>query len=100
MYIYVIFILFLFCNIYIQGNVDNYFISGGFALTHDNNVTDISAPEAYALDDLDESIIKSSLASAQKTLAAEAEGSESKQVAQIEVDTLSAMGRAIGMAGV
>jgi len=83
-----------------QGNVDNYFISGGFALTHENNVTDISVPEAFALSDLDENQVKNSLASAMKVLASEAEGSEGKAVAQIEVDTLSAMARALGVGGV
>ena len=83
-----------------QGAVDNYFIPGGFALTHADNVTDVSAPEAYALSDLDEGQIKTALSNAQKTLSSEAEGSEGKQVAQIEVDTLSAMARALGMAGV
>ena len=50
--------------------------------------------------DLDENAIKTALSTAQKALSAEAEGSEGKQVAQIEVDTLSAMGRALGMTGV
>ena len=69
-------------------------------MTHANNVTDISCPEAFALSDLDENAVKTSLANAQRTLATEAEGSEAKQVAQIEVDTLSAMARALGVGGV
>merc|ERR1719421_1226236 len=36
----------------VGGAVDNYFIPGGFALTHADNVTDVSAPEAYPLEDL------------------------------------------------
>eukprot|EP01006_Ploeotia_vitrea_P012684 TRINITY_DN33529_c0_g1_i1.p1 TRINITY_DN33529_c0_g1~~TRINITY_DN33529_c0_g1_i1.p1 ORF type:complete len:164 (+),score=6.77 TRINITY_DN33529_c0_g1_i1:30-521(+) len=84
----------------VGGDVENYFIPGGYALTHENNTTDITTPEAYALTDLDENAIKTALANAQKALSTEAEGSEGKQVAQIEVDTLSAMGRALGMTGV
>jgi F0F1-type ATP synthase epsilon subunit len=93
----------LFCSVQffvLQGNVENYFVSGGFALTHENNVTDISVPEAFLLSDLDENMVKNSLAAAAKTLATEAEGSEAKAVAQIEVDTLSAMARALGVGGV
>ena len=52
------------------------------------------------MSDLDENSIRTNLANAQKVLASEAEGTEGKQVAQIEVDSLSAMARALGLPGV
>ena len=71
---------------------------GGFALTNAESVTDVSAPEIVALDELDEGAIKAGLADAQKALASAADGSEEKAIAQIEVTVYSAMARSIGVA--
>ncbi len=60
-------------------------------------MTDVSVPDAFPLSELDENRIKEGIATAQKVIAGEAEGSEAKQVAQIELDTLYAMGRALGL---
>merc|ERR1719183_231003 len=43
---------------------EKYFVSGGFALTHADSSTDISAMEAVKLDALDESAVKSTYSSA------------------------------------
>jgi F-type H+-transporting ATPase subunit delta len=73
-------------------------VPGGFALTNAESVTDVSAPEIVALDDLDEGAIKAGLADAQKAATSAADGSIEKATAQTEVMVYSAMARSIGVA--
>ena len=40
------------------GDVEKFFVAGGFAVTHANSVTDLSVTEAFPLGDLDESAVK------------------------------------------
>ena len=72
-------------------------MAGGFALTHANSVTDVSVTEAVPIAELDESAIRTGYAEAQKGLSA-ADGSVAKATAQIEINVLTAMGRAVGIA--
>lgn len=72
-------------------------MSGGFALTHANSVTDVSVTEAVPVAELDESAIRTGYAEAQKGLSA-ADGSVAKATAQIEVAAFTSMARAVGMA--
>lgn len=47
------------------GEVEKFFISGGWAFVHPNGVTDIQALEAVTLDQVDGPAVKSALAAAQ-----------------------------------
>mmetsp|Transcript_40218 Transcript_40218/g.54705 ORF Transcript_40218/g.54705 Transcript_40218/m.54705 type:complete len:164 (-) Transcript_40218:352-843(-) len=76
---------------------EKYFITGGFALTHDTSVTDVSAFEAVKLDDLDADAIKSGYASAQSAFASATAGSVEQATAQIEMETSKDMALALGM---
>jgi F0F1-type ATP synthase epsilon subunit len=57
---------------------------------------DVSVPEAVPLSDLDESAIRSGHAEAVKTLSSASDAAV-KATAMIEVDTYTAMARAIGV---
>ena len=75
---------------------EKFFVSGGFALTHANSVTDISAVEAVKLDDIDSAAVASGLADSQAAFDSAADGSAEKAEAQIGVETYQAMLNAIG----
>ena len=75
---------------------EKFFVSGGFALTHANSITDISAVEAVKLDDIDVAAAQAGLASSQSAFDSAAEGSVEKAEAQIGVETFQAMLNAVG----
>ena len=58
----------------------------------------MSCGEAYALEDFDEATVKASYADAVKKAASAADGSPEKGIATVEVNTLSDLGRAMGVA--
>lgn len=68
----------------------------GFALSHENSVTDITCPEAVKLDDLDAATITSNFADAKKEFDSAEEGSEAKAGAQIDMEVNRAMAFALG----
>ena len=80
------------------GEAEKYFVSGGFALTHDTSVTDISAFEAVKLDDLDAEAVKTQYSAAASAFGSAAEGSAEKAAAGVQMDTAKAMGDALGVA--
>ena len=53
--------------------MEKLFIPGGFALTHSNNHTDVSVPEAVPLEDIDASSVKENYNAAVQQAAAAAE---------------------------
>lgn len=53
------------------GEVEKYFISGGFAFVHPNGVADICVLEAATLDQIDPAAVKSALAAAQSAQASD-----------------------------
>ena len=103
-----------------QGEVEKFFVPGGFALTHPNSVTvsssalflslsllllfllfpsqDVSVPEAVPLSDLDEAAIKAGHAQAAQTVASASVDAAAKAVAQIQLETFSALARAVNLA--
>jgi len=78
------------------GDAEKYFVPGGFALSHENSVTDITCPEAVKLDDLDAATITSNFADAKKEFDSAEEGSEAKAGAQIDMEVNRAMAFALG----
>jgi hypothetical protein len=40
------------------GDVEKFFVAGGFSVTHANSVTDLSVTEAFPLGDFDEAAVK------------------------------------------
>lgn len=83
--------------IHTGGESEKFFVSGGFALTHANSVTDVSVTEAVPIAELDESAIRAGYAEATKGLSA-ADGSVAKATAQVEVSVFTSMARALGVA--
>jgi len=79
------------------GDVEEYFVSGGFCIGHDDSTADITCPEAVKLDELDEAAIRATFASASADLANVAEGSADAADAKIAVETTKAMAAAIGI---
>jgi len=80
------------------GEMEKFFVAGGFSMTNAESVTDVSVTEAVPLDELDESAIKTGFAEATKAVGSAADGSVEKATAQIEIATYAAMARAAGIA--
>jgi len=80
-----------------QGEKEEFFIAGGFSITNDKSVTDVSANEAVPLDELDESAIKAGHAEATREMGSKEAGSLEHATAQTEVSTYQAMARAVGI---
>eukprot|EP00968_Pinguiococcus_pyrenoidosus_P027051 scaffold7351_cov259-Pinguiococcus_pyrenoidosus.AAC.3 len=80
-----------------SADAEKFFVSGGFALSHEDDTTDISAPEIARLEDLDENAIRTGFADATTKLSS-AGDETAKAEAQIEMETFKAMGAALGIA--
>jgi F0F1-type ATP synthase epsilon subunit len=76
---------------------EKYFVSGGFALTHANSVTDIAVVEAAKLEDIDTEALPKIYAEAVKDWNAAPEGSKEKVEAQIEVEVAKSLAGALGV---
>jgi F-type H+-transporting ATPase subunit delta len=76
---------------------EKFFVSGGFALTHESSVTDISAVEAFKLDDIDPEAVKESYASSKAKFDASSDEVE-KATAQVAMETSRALAIAVGVA--
>ena len=72
-----------------------FFIHGRFFHIHKSQ--DISVPEAYPLSDFDDQAVKTAYAESSRAFASAAEGSAAKATAQIEIETYSAIARALGV---
>mmetsp|Transcript_22895 Transcript_22895/g.64870 ORF Transcript_22895/g.64870 Transcript_22895/m.64870 type:complete len:172 (+) Transcript_22895:87-602(+) len=79
------------------GESEKYFVAGGYALTHENSVTDVICPEAVKVDDIDSSAVTSQFEAAKSAFASASEGTIEKAEAQIDMDVNRAMGAAIGL---
>jgi F-type H+-transporting ATPase subunit delta len=77
--------------------VDKYFVSGGFAFSHENSTTDITAADLYSLEDLDVDAVRDGLASATTKLASLTPETEDHAMAQISFETYNAMAKALGL---
>jgi len=76
---------------------EKYFVAGGFSLTHENSVTDISCPEAVKLDDIDSAAVTSNYEAAKSAFSSAEAGSVAAAEAQIDIEVNRAMGAAIGL---
>ena len=77
---------------------EKYFVSGGFAFTHADSSTDISAVEAVKLDDIDSDAARKGLADYKAQMDAAATGSIERAQAQISYEVHQAMCSALGVA--
>ena len=75
---------------------EKFFVSGGFALTHESSVTDISAVEAFKLDDIDPEAVKESYASSKAKFDASSDEVEKHRTGRAE--TSRALAIAVGVA--
>jgi len=78
-------------------DAEKYFVAGGYALTHENSVTDVVCPEAVKLDDIDPSAVQSQYDAAKSAYASATAGSVEQAEAQIDMEVNKAMGLAIGL---
>lgn len=65
---------------------EEFFVPGGFAFKHANNVMDVSAPDGVKLDTIDVEAMRAANAAAQKALGAAAAGSKEQALAKTEVE--------------
>lgn len=63
-----------------------FFVPGGFAFKHANNVVDVSAPEGVKLDSVDQDALRAANAEATKALAAATLGSKAHAEAKIQLE--------------
>jgi F0F1-type ATP synthase epsilon subunit len=82
----------------LQGEKEEFFIAGGFAITNDKSVTDVTVAEAYPLSELDEAAIKTGYSDAVRAASSAEAGSLAQATAQVEANTYQAMARAINVA--
>jgi F0F1-type ATP synthase epsilon subunit len=105
-----------------NSEVEKYFVSGGFALTHEDSSTvsitrlartwliddmintnsqylvqDVVCPEAVKLDDIDSSAVTKQFEAAKATFGSAATGSLEQAEAQIDMEVNRAMGLALGI---
>mmetsp|Transcript_11101 Transcript_11101/g.12712 ORF Transcript_11101/g.12712 Transcript_11101/m.12712 type:complete len:175 (-) Transcript_11101:137-661(-) len=76
---------------------EKYFVSGGFALTHEDATTDVSVAEAVPLEELDASLAQSKYAEAKAQLDAATPDTAEHAQAQIAAETYEAMCLALGI---
>ena len=75
---------------------ETYFISGGFSITHEDSSTDVSAVEAFKLDDLDAAAAQAGYTDAKSAFDTAADESAAKAEAQIAMETYAAVVDALG----
>ena len=80
-----------------NGEPEKYFVPGGYALTHEDSVTDVICPEAVKLDDLDPSAVSTQYQAAMTAFNAASAGSLEQAEAEIAVEVNKAMGEALGI---
>lgn len=78
-----------------DGTPEEWFISGGYAMTHPDNSLDVAAVEVCSLEDLDIAQVNANLADAQARMESAAEGSPERASAAIEVECNNAMAQAL-----
>ena len=78
-----------------DGTPDEYFVSGGFAMYHENGNCDVAVVEAFKLEELDAAAIAKGLTTSQAAFDAEPAGSVEKGIAEVEVNTFTAMQKAL-----
>ena len=78
-----------------EGTPEEYFVSGGFAMYHANGNCDVAVVEAFKVEDLDAAAIAKGLATSKSAFDAAAPESVEKGIAEVEVNTFTAMQKAI-----
>eukprot|EP00941_MAST-03F_sp_MAST-3F-sp1_P001374 g1374.t1 len=81
-----------------EGEPEEWFVSGGYAMTHPDNSLDVAAVEVCALEDLDAATVTANLAESKARMESAPEGSSERASAQIEVECNTAMAQALGEA--
>lgn len=79
------------------GEPERYFVSGGFALTHEDATTDISAADGFPLEELDPSTASKGYLEAKQKYEAAAPDTKEKTFAQIEMEAYEAICVALGV---
>ena len=77
--------------------IEKYFVPGGFALSHENSVTDITCPEAVKLDDIDVSLVSSQYAEAKRIHDSSEAGSKAQAEAGVDMEVGRALAGALGV---
>lgn len=80
-----------------DADTEDWFVSGGFAITQPDSTTTIGAAEAYALSDFDPDVVERNLARHQANVDKAEEDSREQIEAQIALDTCSALAAALGV---
>eukprot|EP00924_Labyrinthula_sp_SR-Ha-C_P016342 maker-scaffold_6-augustus-gene-0.59-mRNA-1 protein AED:0.10 eAED:0.11 QI:0/0/0/1/1/1/2/0/319 len=83
-----------------DGEFDEYFVSAGYSVTSETkegSITEVSAAEAFKLEDLDPRAVEEKLGESRGKLDGLEEGSVDWALTRMEVDTLEAMGAALGL---
>jgi F0F1-type ATP synthase epsilon subunit len=78
-----------------EGTPEEYFVSGGFAMYHENGNCDVAVVEAFKLEDLDADAVAKGLASSKSTFDSAPQESVEKGIAEVEMNTFSAMQKAL-----
>jgi F0F1-type ATP synthase epsilon subunit len=80
---------------YKDNSSEEFFVPGGFAFKHANNVMDVSAPEGVKLENIDVDALRAAATEAGKDLAAAAPGSKAAAEARLALDMYKVLGQAV-----
>ncbi len=80
---------------FLDNTAVEFFVPGGFAFKHANNMCDVSAPEGVKLDQVDTDALRAAAADATKELAAAAANSKPAAEAKLALEVFKALGSAL-----
>lgn len=74
-----------------------YFIPGGFAFTHGDNSVDVSAPDAFLLEDIDADLVRSKAEELRQARDNAADGSFEEAEAKVGLEVYKALSHELGL---
>jgi len=79
------------------GEAELFFVPAGLAVTHPGSITEVTAPEAVSLAELDVALAQKNYAASKSKMEAAAEGSQEQAIAQIEVEVYESICISLGV---
>lgn len=82
---------------HLNGDVQEFFVPGGFVFNHAGNKCDVSVPEGVSLDDIDTERVRSELAGWAAKKAGAAAGSKQAAEADAALEVLTTLAKTVGV---
>ncbi len=82
---------------HLSGEVQEFFVPGGFVFNHAGNKCDVSVPEGVSIEDIDTDRVRSELAAWNSKKAAAAAGSKQAAEADAALEVLTTLAKTVGV---